>query len=476
VKFSVKIYLIILFSVGVLILINETNLFFLKPNFPFKQGLITTADEYSYFSPVDQFVETGIWAENSLGAKAYMRTPGYGLIYLIAKVIGGSTAFLFLKTIQILLFAGSVYLFSKILITLKLSEKLTLVGTLIFGLMPMFSGFVYYTLSESVLPFFVLWSFYALLKANENQRNSLNVMIALGFLLLLRPQMLVLTSLFLFYFLLMRKRIFWSVLLAFVPLFFWNIRTVYITGEWLGLNPIYSKNNNSLYREPHKEMTDLFRVWEYRGDYFHSTMAILSRDTSNTTTQSVLKTIPIQYQATVRPIFLEFQKFRHQQITAYANKKISSYLPVEKALIGNIKLARKKLIRDNPADFYLITPLKSFKKLMLTSMMNLFVFQETWKEQPIVLILKYVSFLLISLGFFSSILLLIKSSNPFIRVSALSVLASIFYLSFGQRFNEERYLLPFLSLLLIHLLVYLEQIFQFKIKKKPLIEQLSFIT
>jgi hypothetical protein len=465
VKFSVKIYLIILFSVGVLILINETNLSFLKPNFPFKQGLITTADEYSYFSPVDQFVETGIWAENSLGAKAYMRTPGYGLIYLIAKVIGGSNAFLFLKTIQILLFAGSVYLFSKILITLKLSEKLTLVGTLIFGLMPMFSGFVYYTLSESVLPFFVLWSFYALLKANENQRNSLNVMIALGFLLLLRPQMLVLTSLFLFYFLLMRKRIFWSVLLAFVPLFFWNIRTVYITGEWLGLNPIYSKNNNSLYREPHKEMTDLFRVWEYRGDYFHSTMAILSRDTSNTTTQSVLKTIPIQYQATVRPIFLEFQKFRHQQITAYANKKISSYLPVEKVLIGNIKLARKKLIRDNPADFYLITPLKSFKKLMLTSMMNLFVFQETWKEQSIVLILKYGSFLLISLGFISSILLLIKASNPVIRVSALSVLVSIFYLSFGQRFNEERYLLPYLSLLLIHLLVFLEHIIQFKTKK-----------
>lgn len=464
-KFSNKIYLIILLSVSVLILINETNLSFLKPNFPFKQGLITTADEYSYFSPVDQFVQTGNWAENSLGAKAYMRTPGYGLIYLIAKVIGGSNAFLFLKIIQIILFAGSVLIFSKILQILKLSENLIVVGTLIYGLMPLFSGFVYYTLSEAVLPFFVLWSFYALLKTNENQYISLNVILAVGFLVLLRPQMLVLTSLFFLYFLYKRKRIFWSVLLAFVPLFFWNIRTVYITGEWLGLNPIYSKNNNSLYREPHKEMTDLFRVWEYRGDYFHSTMALLSRDTTNSTTQSVLQTIPIQYQATVRPIFLDFQKFRHQQISAYSNKKISTYLPGEKGLIEHIKLAREKLIRENPLDFYLFTPLKSFKKLMFTSMMNLFVFQETWKEQPIVLILKYVSFLLISLGFISSILLLIKSSNPFIRVSALSVLASIFYLSFGQRFNEERYLLPFLSLLLIHLLVYLEQIFQFKIKK-----------
>jgi hypothetical protein len=465
VKFSVKIYLIILVSVGVLILINETNLSFLKPNFPFKQGLITTADEYSYFSPVDQFVQTGNWAENSLGAKAYMRSPGYGLIYLMAKLIGGSNAFLFLKMIQILLFSGSILIFSKVLQTLKLSKKMALVGTLIFGLMPMFSGFVYYTLSESVLPFFVLWSFYALLKANENKLISLNVIFALGFLLLLRPQMLVLASLFLLYFLFKRNRIFWSVLLAFFPLFFWNIRTVYISGEWLGLNPIYSKNNNSMYREPHKEMTDLFRVWEYRGDYFHSTMALLSRDTTNITTQSVLQTIPIQYQATVRPILKEFQKFRHQQITAYSNKKISSHLPGEKALIGHIKSTRKELIRENPADFYLITPLKSFKKLMLTSMMNLFVFQETWKEQSIVLILKYCSFLFISLGFISSIILLIKSSNSLIRVSALSVLVSIFYLSFGQRFNEERYLLPYLSILFIHLLAYLERVIQLRAKK-----------
>lgn len=464
-KFSYKIYLIILVSVGVLILINETNLSFLKPNFPFKQGLITTADEYSYFSPVDQFLKTGNWAENSLGAKAYMRTPGYGLVYLTAKVIGGSNAFLALKMIQILLFAGSIYLFSKILLTLKLSENLAFVGTLIFGLMPTFSGFVYYTLSESVLPFFVLWSFYAIIKVNENKRISINVIIPLGLLLLLRPQMLVLTSLFLLYFLFKRKRIFWSLLVAFIPLFFWNIRTVYITGEWLGLNPIYSKNNNSLYREPHKEMTDLFRVWEYRGDYFHSTMAMLSKDTTNATTQSVLQTIPIQYRATVRPIFLEFQKFRHQQITAYANKKISSYLPGEEALIRNIKLARKKLIRENPVDFYLLTPLNSFEKLMRTSMMNLYIFQETWKEHSIVLMLKYISFLLISLGFISSVLLLIKSSNPLIRVSALSVLVSIFYLSFVQRFNEERYLLPYLSILLIHLLVYLEQIIHYKTKK-----------
>ena len=464
-KLHVKIYLITLLSIGVLIFINEVNLTFIKPDFPYKQGLITTADEYSYFSPVDQFLNTFSWSENALGAKAYMRTPGYGIIYLIAKILGGTHSFLVLKFIQILFFAGSILVFSQILQTLKVSEKLILFGTLIFGLMPMFSGFVYYTLSEAVLPFFTLWSFYAILKADVNQRISYNVILSNGFLLIIRPQMLVLTLLLLLYFLIKRKRLFWSVFLAFVPLFIWNIRTVTITGEWLGMNPIYSIKNNSLYREPHKEMTDLFRVWEFRGDYFHSTMALLSRDTANSTTQEVLQTIPTQYQAAVRPILIEFQKFRNLQRTNYSTKNISSYLPGEQALIERIKTTRKVLIENNPIDYYFKTPLKSFKKLMMTSMMNLYVFQEPWKDQWIIVFLKYSSFLIISVGFFSSFFNLRNQSNIFISLSAISIILSIFYLSFVQRFNEERYLLPYLSLLFIHLLLSINSIINAKSKK-----------
>jgi hypothetical protein len=277
--------------------------------------------------------------------------------------------------------------------------------------------------------------------------------------------MLVLTLLLLLYFLIKRKRLFWSVFLAFVPLFVWNIRTVTITGEWLGMNPIYSIKNNSLYREPHKEMTDLFRVWEFRGDYFHSTMALLSRDTANSTTQEVLQTIPTQYQAAVRPILIEFQKFRNLQRTNYSTKNISSYLPGEQALIEHIKSTRKVLIENNPIDYYFKTPLKSFKKLMMTSMMNLYVFQEPWREQWIIVFLKYSSFLIISVGFFSSFFNLRNQSNIFISLSAISIILSIFYLSFVQRFNEERYLLPYLSLLFIHFLLSINEIINAKSKK-----------
>jgi hypothetical protein len=194
-------------------------------------------------------------------------------------------------------------------------------------------------------------------------------------------------------------------------------------------------------------------------------MALLSRDTANSTTQEVLQTIPTQYQAAVRPILIEFQKFRNLQRTNYSTKNISSYLPGEQALIEHIRSTRKVLIENNPIDYYVKTPLKSLKKLMMTSMMNLYVFQEPWKDQWIIVFLKYSSFLIISVGFFSSFFNLRNQSNIFISLSAISIILSIFYLSFVQRFNEERYLLPYLSLLFIHFLLSINEIINAKSKK-----------
>lgn len=457
-KVHVKIYLITLFSILALLLLNEVNLAHIKPNFPYKEGLITTADEYSYFSPADQFQSSLKWANNASGEPAYMRTPGYGIIYLIAKFIGNSHAFLILKIFQILFFAGSILLFSKLLLHLKISTRLVLFGTAIYGLLPSFSGFTYYTLSESVLPFFVLWSLYSFKVDTDNRSISLNVILSNCFLILIRPQLILLPLLFLLFLLYKRKKLWVSVLLAFIPLMLWNVRTISITGEWSGFHPIYSKTNNSLYREPHKEMTDLFRIWEFRGDYFHGTIALLSRDTTLKTTNEVLQTIPEKYRTDVKPLLIEFQHFRNVQQTVYAHKKIDNYIPGEQHLIEAIHSTRKKLVNENKLDYFIKTPTKSFKKLIFTSMMNLYVFQDPWRENWLVLSLKYFSFAIISLGFLCSCFFLIKRSDPIMFISASFVLLSIGYLCFVQRFNEERYLLPYLSILFIHLLVLVNEL------------------
>lgn len=446
--FKHKIWAIAVVSIGVLVLLNEVNLSYLKGEFPYKEGLITTADEPSYFAPVDNLFLHGIWKDNSIGDSSYFtRTPGYGFVYLLAKLLGGDAAFFLLKIFQLIFFGGSVILFAKILSLLKLPNRWILISTLLFGVLPCFSGFVYYTLSESITPFFVLWSVYAVLKDENSTKLSWNVIFAVTCLLLIRPQLIILPIVCGLFYVRKNKYLTLSITLAFIPFILWNIRSYAIAGEWLGIHPIYSKTNNSLFRPPHKEMTDLFRIWEYRGDHFHNAMALLSRDTTQTTRTEVLADIPTKYHASVEPLLKDFQYFRFDQLHSTNPKASADFFPGEKELVSKIQRAKHTLIAENTWDYYIQTPWMSFKAIITTSMMNLYVFQDPWRNNLLVFGLKIGSFLLIVIGLLSAVLILLIRSETILKVIAVSVLSSLFYLSFIQRFNEERYLTPYLGLL-----------------------------
>jgi 4-amino-4-deoxy-L-arabinose transferase-like glycosyltransferase len=443
-----KLGIIVLFALAATVVVNEINLTFLEPHYPYKQGLITTADEYSYFSAAEQLLKTGEWNINSTGEKAYIRTPGYGIIYFVALALGGSHAFFVLKCIQLLFFAGSIVFFFR-LSRLFTDEKISLLATAIYALLPCFSGFTYYTLSESVLPFFVLGWLYALMIRTE--RNQwLMLLFSTATLVMIRPQLIVFPLVMLGYYAIKREKAAFALLLGLLPFAAWQVRTMTIIGEWPGLHPIYSTNNNSLYRPPHQEMTDVFRIWEYRGDVFHGNMGLLSGDTTRLAREKVLQTVPKGYQKALEPILQEFQQFRWRQ-QSYAGKALHGYLPGEKQLIQNIRQVRDKLSEEHRVDNLILTPLKSFKQLVGTSMMNLYVFQAPDRQTWVVLGLKAISFGLILLGLLSGIWVLIRSKDPRLKLLSLAVFASMFYLSFFQRMNEERYLYPYLPVMLLFL-------------------------
>jgi hypothetical protein len=222
-----------------------------------------------------------------------------------------------------------------------------------------------------------------------------------------------------------------------------------ILGEWPELHPIYSTTNNSLYRPPHREMTDLFRIWEYRGEVFHGIMGVLSSDTTIDARNKVLQTIPVEYRKSIEPLLRDFQQLRHLQQSNYAGKSIHGFLPGEKELVQQIRKVRKHLQAEHPFDYYLKTPCLSAKRLIGTSMMNLFVFQATWSNAWVVLLLKIVCFVLIVSGICAAIVVLLRGENDLLKVCALALLLSLFYLVFFQRMNEERYLYPYLPVLLL---------------------------
>ena len=82
-------------------------------------------------------------------------------------------------------------------------------------------------------------------------------------------------------------------------------------------------------------------------------------------------------------------------------------------------------------------------------MMNLYIFQATWSNAWVVLLLKIVCFVLIVCGICAAIVVLFWGENDLLKVCALALLLSLFYLVFFQRMNEERYLYPYLPLLLL---------------------------
>ena len=49
---------------------------------------VITADDASYLAPADNYLENGVWRANSPADNSYyLRSPGYGGIYLIFKII-----------------------------------------------------------------------------------------------------------------------------------------------------------------------------------------------------------------------------------------------------------------------------------------------------------------------------------------------------------------------------------------------------
>lgn len=463
-RLQVKIYLVTLLSLILIVFLNEFNLHELNGLYPSKQGLITSADEASYFAPAENFLEHQIWKDNSEGPSSYFtRTPGYGTIYLICKLIAGSSAFALLKIIQILLFGGSILLLAKIMQLLKFKGTFLLIVLSIYAFLPSFSGFVYYTLTESILPFFFLWWILSTFRANEKEFISLSLILSGAFLIMFRPQLIIFPLIFLAYHIFRRNKIALSMLLMFVPFIIWNVRTFSIAGEWLGVHPIYSSKNSSMYRPPHKELTELFRVWEYDGERFHSVTSILSRDTTNATLEEAIGLIPGKYKVECKPIFTSFQKLCFQQNHELKEKAKEGLIVGEKQLCEDINATRTKFIKEIPADYYLKTPAKSFIKLFKTSMMNLFVFQETWKDTVLIKILKYISFGIIICGLLSSMILIFSKVNTEMRLLSLGILCSVFYLVYMQRLNEERYIAPILMLFLLNTAISGKMIFE-KIK------------
>ena len=456
------------------VFLQEQNLNFLNDRYPSSNGLLTSADEASYFAPAINWLEKGVWKDNSIGQSAhFQRTPGYGGLFVFCLLVAGKKAFWLLKIIQILAFSMSILLFGKVLEKLLSNSNFALFGTAVFAFYPCFSGFMYFTLTESITPFLVLWSIHACIQFAQKQTNfSWNFMISNGIMLLFRPQLIVLLLAFAaFYFFQRQSKKSIFALIALMPLLFWNVRTIAISGSWLGIHPIYSSTNNSLFRPSHESMTNLFRIWEADGAKFHATIKILASDTSDKALYLALNQVPKTFQEEVKPIFQDYQKIQYLQHSRFDSRKEINE-PFREELIFQKKIQKKitALKSTHKWEFYVKTPLQSLKKLMVSSHLNLGIYQFKYRGLWWMECLRWISLGTILMSFLAVLISMFDQKKTLVFYLSCAIVLNLGYLVFVQRMNEERYLTPFLPIALLVLFFTINKIMR-RNKKSLLKEQ-----
>src|SRR5690606_19744752 len=140
-------------------------------------------------------------------------------------------------------------------------------------------------------------------KSVDSNRFRWQLVLSVGLLVLIRPQLGILPLVGFLYGLLSKHyHLSSGIILAIVPLFLWYVRTGLISNEVPSFHPIYSKTNNHFYRPSHAAMTDLFRIWEWKSDVFHNHSGRIGFG-DESSIDDVLNEIPQKYRESVEPLF-----------------------------------------------------------------------------------------------------------------------------------------------------------------------------
>lgn len=455
--------LALLFSVGW----NEVNVQALADDPAFANrlsaaGTLVSPDNPSYLKPVEQWI-AGIPQEGPA-----FRTPGYGLWYALVRVFAPAPAALKgLALLQCALFALAVAFFFHTLTVCGFGRVQRWSWALLLAVVPMFHGFLYHALTEGVTPSLTLaiWCC-ALCHRRGSDGRWLAVGVVLWALLVLTRPVLLWVG----FPLLVAA---WQVplrgaqralpalllVLACLPTAVFWLRNAALNNGPISLHPVYSADEQGLFRPTHQAFWELAKSWGTRGDAFHSVMVpayegAVAGAVDTVWATALLRTAPAGHldagqQAAVREHFVQWQLFTRDRLApaiAGVAPPLHGQQAEEEAIVAGLGTVTDGYRRAHAWHYHVVVPGQVLWELVGHSNLSLFIFQHPWRGAWAMEVFRWACALLHVALFAGLLAHFVWRTDVRCRVAAAGTLLYLAYLAYVQRGVEERYTLPVLFL------------------------------
>ena len=438
---------------------------------------VLTSDDVIYIKPAVNFVNGKGWTDGSVGRQQYFsRPPGYSLFIVpFYAFLGLKKGLFLLKFVQLFLFSLSSVCLLKLLEKLTVSNRFSFAVSLIYGVFPIASGFVFYTLTEALTPAFLLFYVYFLQKgwSTSSKKSFVKASLVLSFLLLIRPVL----GMFLFPLLVLvfysegnqitfKKRlvkVFIYLTISLLPLLYWEIRVVNICREFPGLYPVYDKEVNSIYRPTHKAIWEFGKCWGISGKDFHEHIGpvweqvIYPDSIQGSPIDRFISIVPSEIvrevgREKIEKAFLAYQQtVKIQKQYLLSNSKLPFAIVVEEQkVIGLFNKLTTTYKSKHWLKYHVLVPMHYLKEMSFHSNLTLHIFQHPWRGnigmevgRILSLLIHFGVFVILFFSFF------VRRLTFFTRLLSLSTLFYVLFLAYYFRELEERYTLPILPVLFL---------------------------
>lgn len=459
---------------------------------------IFSPDNEYYLDPVENYLQGLGWRRSPpVGNGSYFRrTPGYSLIYLAARsFLSEPHALTAMKMLQFILFLSSVYCVFKILEDLNAHWLTVFLGALIYGCTPFFSSYTFFTITEGISPFLVVFAFYFLVRARKltNKKQFVYLIIAsflLGYAVLTRPYLGLLLPLLPFSMFAMSstypigRRIVLMISTLIFPvamILTWAARNYYVTHEVIFLEKANHPQSLDRMKPEFTAFWNFTKCWAEDGSKMNSYQlpfyfAALRGDTSAHYVDNILNHVPdaVKFELGSEPIKAAIKNY--QQVIFSQRVFFEKQLPMPNEYSeSQLHVARQfnelsqRWRANHLVQYYIKNPLKYLADITLHSnTSNLVIFQPPFRETwPIInwvrlglAVIHVLIYVLLALGLF-----FFKGDRLIYAYFVILPITFLAFFVFYFQAIEQRYMLPVLPLILLGATMTLERICYSLIRK-----------